>query len=55
LSGARVGGLLGVVIAVPAAVVFKEALDALRRARQEAAGIVLVTQASSPKALDPEA
>jgi predicted PurR-regulated permease PerM len=54
LSGARVGGLLGVVIAVPAAVVFKEALDALRRARQEAAGIVLVTQASSPGASTPE-
>lgn len=30
LSGARVGGLLGVIIAVPAAVVFKDALIALR-------------------------
>lgn len=42
LSGARVGGLLGVIVAVPAAVVFKEALDALRR-RQDAAERVLVT------------
>jgi predicted PurR-regulated permease PerM len=48
LSGARVGGLLGVVVAVPAAVVFKEALDALRNTRSEANEIVLVaTDASS--------
>lgn len=32
LSGARVGGLLGVIVAVPAAVIFKEALVALRKA-----------------------
>ncbi|WOD40466.1 AI-2E family transporter [Nodosilinea sp. E11] len=34
LSGARVGGLLGVIVAVPAAVIIKEALVALRNARQ---------------------
>lgn len=32
LSGARVGGLLGVIVAVPAAVIIKEALVALRNA-----------------------
>ncbi|MGB3308368.1 MAG: AI-2E family transporter [Nodosilinea sp.] len=32
LSGARVGGLLGVIVAVPAAVIIKEALMALRNA-----------------------
>ncbi|TVQ09825.1 MAG: AI-2E family transporter [Leptolyngbya sp. DLM2.Bin27] len=36
LSGARVGGLLGVVVAVPAAVIIKEALVALRSRRSEA-------------------
>lgn len=35
LTGARVGGLLGVVIAVPMAVVIKEALEAIRSARAE--------------------
>ncbi|MEM6519558.1 MAG: AI-2E family transporter [Cyanobacteria bacterium P01_D01_bin.71] len=34
LSGARVGGLLGVIVAVPIAVVLKEALAAIRLARQ---------------------
>ena len=34
LSGARVGGLLGVIVAVPIAVVIKEALAAIRLARQ---------------------
>lgn len=34
LSGARVGGLLGVIVAVPVAVVIKEALTAIRKARQ---------------------
>ncbi len=34
LSGARVGGLLGVIVAVPAAVIIKEALVALRNSRQ---------------------
>lgn len=42
LSGARVGGLLGVIVAVPAAVVFKEALDALRSHRQDEAERVLM-------------
>ena len=37
LSGARVGGLLGVIVAVPAAVVFKEALVAIRHAREQSA------------------
>ena len=31
LSGARVGGLLGVIVAVPVAVVIKEALDTIRK------------------------
>ncbi len=35
LSGARVGGLLGVIVAVPAAVIIKQALVALRNGRQE--------------------
>lgn len=35
LTGARVGGLLGVVVAVPTAVVIKEALDSIRTVRQE--------------------
>jgi predicted PurR-regulated permease PerM len=34
LAGARVGGLLGVVVAVPTAVVLKEALEAARSTRQ---------------------
>ncbi|MEM6714419.1 MAG: AI-2E family transporter [Cyanobacteria bacterium P01_C01_bin.147] len=34
LSGARVGGLLGVIVAVPIAVVIQEALTAIRIARQ---------------------
>ncbi|MGF1571114.1 MAG: AI-2E family transporter [Nodosilinea sp.] len=42
LSGARVGGLLGVIVAVPAAVVIKEALEALRNRRQDPAELVLV-------------
>jgi len=35
LTGARVGGLLGVVVAVPTAVVIKEALEAVRTVRQQ--------------------
>ena len=34
LSGARVGGLLGVIVAVPVAVVIKEAFTAMRAARR---------------------
>ncbi len=34
LTGARVGGLLGVIIAVPTAVVIKEALESIRSARK---------------------
>ncbi len=37
LSGARIGGLLGVIIAVPTAVVIKEALEAVRKAQQSGA------------------
>ncbi|MEL6382105.1 MAG: AI-2E family transporter [Cyanobacteria bacterium J06626_18] len=33
LSGARIGGLLGVIVAVPTAVVIKEALEAVRKAK----------------------
>ncbi|NEQ43167.1 MAG: AI-2E family transporter [Leptolyngbya sp. SIOISBB] len=47
LSGARVGGLLGVIVAVPIAVVIKEALIAIRLARQEHEGETEVP--SSPK------
>ena len=35
LSGARVGGLLGVIVAVPVAVVVKEAFTAMRAARRD--------------------
>ena len=48
LSGARVGGLLGVIVAVPAAVVFKEALDALRSNRKLAKKPVLVSTDVAP-------
>ena len=34
LTGARVGGLLGVVVAVPTAVLLREALDAVRSTRK---------------------
>lgn len=36
LAGARVGGLLGIVVAVPTAVVIREAIDAVRSVRQKA-------------------
>ncbi|NJL45083.1 MAG: AI-2E family transporter [Leptolyngbyaceae cyanobacterium SM2_3_12] len=42
LSGARVGGLLGVIVAVPAAVVIKERLEALRNSRQSQGDVVMV-------------
>lgn len=50
LSGARVGGLLGVIVAVPVAVVIKEALEAIRAARQTADSETLLeeTPADSP-------
>jgi predicted PurR-regulated permease PerM len=35
LTGARVGGLLGVIVAVPMAVMIKEALEAIRAVRPE--------------------
>ncbi len=56
LSGARVGGLLGVVVAVPAAVVFKEALDALRNTRPDASDMVVVAAEtpSIPAARSPD-
>ncbi len=52
LSGARVGGLLGVIVAVPAAVVFKEALVALRHAREKSAStLVLLPEEQKAEAL----
>lgn len=51
LSGARVGGLLGVIVAVPMAVVIKEALLAIRTVRQ--ANQVTVIEPSRQTA-DPE-
>ncbi|MEM1289948.1 MAG: AI-2E family transporter [Cyanobacteria bacterium P01_H01_bin.162] len=39
LSGARVGGLLGVIVAVPVAVVIKEAFTAMRAARRVGEGL----------------
>ena len=50
LSGARVGGLLGVIVAVPIAVVIQEALTAIRIARQgqESEGEPSLTAAVSP-------
>ena len=44
LSGARVGGLLGVIVAVPIAVVIKEALEAIRIARQAGNDITALEQ-----------
>lgn len=44
LSGARVGGLLGVIMAVPIAVVLKEALEAIRIARQGGDDITALEQ-----------
>lgn len=44
LSGARVGGLLGVIMAVPIAVVLKEALEAIRIARQAGDDITALEQ-----------
>ena len=49
LSGARVGGLLGVIVAVPIAVVVKEALIAIRIARQGKEGETELS--SSPNTL----
>ena len=45
LTGARVGGLLGVVVAVPTAVLLREALDAVRSTRK--------TQGQEENATDP--
>jgi predicted PurR-regulated permease PerM len=42
LAGARVGGLLGVIVAVPAAVVIKEALVAIRYAREQSAEALVI-------------
>jgi predicted PurR-regulated permease PerM len=47
LTGARVGGLLGVVIAVPTAVVIKSALVALRSPTNPA-GLILTTEPHTP-------
>jgi predicted PurR-regulated permease PerM len=48
LSGARVGGLLGVVVAVPASVVIKQALEALRNTQVQARQVVLVGTSLPP-------
>lgn len=48
LSGARVGGLLGVVVAVPASVVIKQALEALRHTQPQSREVVLVETSLSP-------
>ena len=48
LSGARVGGLLGVIVAVPAAVVFKEALVAVRHAREQSAQTLVLLPENEP-------
>ncbi|WP_035992125.1 AI-2E family transporter [Leptolyngbya sp. KIOST-1] len=51
LSGARVGGLLGVIVAVPAAVIIKEALVALRNVPHASRELELAegSQAGSPQ------
>jgi predicted PurR-regulated permease PerM len=54
LSGARVGGLLGVVVAVPASVVIKQALEALRHTQTQARQVVLVETSLSPVPSNPE-
>jgi predicted PurR-regulated permease PerM len=54
LSGARIGGLLGVIVAVPAAVVIKQALEALRHSQQETREVVLLAdQSPSRTAVNP--
>jgi predicted PurR-regulated permease PerM len=55
LSGARVGGLLGVIVAVPVAVVTKEALETIRAARQtqEEAAIAAALDSSDTPAQPP--
>lgn len=53
LSGARVGGLLGVIVAVPVAVVIKEALEAIRRSRRITDEVLLeVATAEAQQAAD---
>jgi predicted PurR-regulated permease PerM len=47
LSGARVGGLLGIIVAVPVAVVIKEALEAIRIARTEEGEAAIATDADA--------
>jgi predicted PurR-regulated permease PerM len=46
LTGARVGGLLGVIVAVPTAVVLKNILMAMRSSRGMGGGRSLTTQSS---------
>jgi predicted PurR-regulated permease PerM len=53
LSGARVGGLLGVVVAVPAAVIIKEALVALRNARHDPAALAPAVESKTKAAALP--
>jgi predicted PurR-regulated permease PerM len=44
LTGVRVGGLLGVVVAVPTAVVIKEALEAIKATQKEPSSEVKVIE-----------
>ncbi|MUL35227.1 AI-2E family transporter [Gloeocapsopsis dulcis] len=48
LTGARIGGLLGVIVAVPTAVVIKTALSAVRSSAQEAAHDPTASSNTSP-------
>ncbi|MGF1458882.1 MAG: AI-2E family transporter [Leptolyngbyaceae cyanobacterium] len=53
LSGARVGGLLGVIMAVPIAVVIKEGLEAVRIARSEQGAASNAISENETNGLDP--
>jgi predicted PurR-regulated permease PerM len=58
LTGARVGGLLGVIVAVPSAVIIKTALTALRPQRLNGEGeekptIVMTEKPATPEAQNP--
>ena len=48
LTGARIGGLLGVILAVPSAVVVKTALSALRRASGSNESPIILSEVAAP-------
>ncbi|OKH54803.1 AI-2E family transporter [Calothrix sp. HK-06] len=48
LTGARIGGLLGVILAVPSAVVVKTALSALRRASGSDESPIILSEVAAP-------